>query len=114
MAGWIHGASVSGRSGQKSECRAISTCNVMKRVVLMGEQGSLISGSGVSDPGRVAQKVAQNNLHAVVFATSKLGLELEQLTNDTRQVHSDSDTSSNTANPVSFCSGPSIDMPTHR
>lgn len=31
----------------------------------MGEQGSLISGSGVSDPGRVAQKVAQNNLHAV-------------------------------------------------
>lgn len=28
----------------------------------MGEQGSLISGSGVSDPGRVAQKVAQNNL----------------------------------------------------
>lgn len=80
----------------------------------MGEQGSLISGSGVSDPGRVAQKVAQNNLHSVVFATSKLGLELEQLTNDTRQVHSDSDTSSNTANPVASCSGPSIDMPTHR
>lgn len=105
-------ASVSGWSGQKPECRAIS--NVMKRVVLMGEQGSLISGSGVSDPGKVAQKVAQNNLHAVVFATSNLGLELEQLTNDTRQVHSDSDTSSNTANPVSFCSGPSIDMPTHR